>query len=228
MWKDENLSDELLHCTQSWKDKNPDWSYMFWTDDMLDTFIFENYNWFHEKYCSYEHNIMRSDTSRLFLIYHYGGLYVDVDIECIKPIDSLIDNECIFFYEYPDIKLQQSLYCEKIITSSVIYCEKNNPDIYNLLRKLLLPEIQTNDPNIYILSNAGGPIFLTKSIDKNKPKYKLIIKDNKHFENTDIISRHEMLKIRKDYKVDDDTYGIHWNLGSWIVGDSRLKYNSDK
>lgn len=30
----------------------------------------------------------KSDALRVFIMHHYGGMYLDLDIECFKPVDE--------------------------------------------------------------------------------------------------------------------------------------------
>ncbi|OYE04339.1 glycosyltransferase family 32 protein [Nostoc sp. 'Peltigera membranacea cyanobiont' 232] len=57
----------------------------------------QNYPCFLEVYDAYPYFIQRCDAIRYFLLYHYGGFYIDIDIEFLKPIDDLLeDYELIF------------------------------------------------------------------------------------------------------------------------------------
>lgn len=40
-----------------------------------------------------------SDYARFYLLYKYGGLYFDTDVEIIKPIDDIISNGCFMGFE---------------------------------------------------------------------------------------------------------------------------------
>lgn len=51
---------------------------LFWTDAAARKFIAENYAWFLVVYDSYPYPIQRVDAFRYFLLYHYGGIYVDL------------------------------------------------------------------------------------------------------------------------------------------------------
>lgn len=82
---------------QSVLDFHPDWEYYFWDEKQCRSFVQENYPWFLEVYDAYPYWIQRCDSIRYFLLYHYGGFYIDLDIEFLKPIDDLLeDYELIF------------------------------------------------------------------------------------------------------------------------------------
>lgn len=223
MWKDQDVPVEYTSYINSWKNHNPGWKYYFWTDEMLDDFIYKKYNWFYKKYSSYELNIMRSDAARLFLLHHFGGLYVDIDIECLKPIDTLIDSDCIMFYEYPERDLHSQLNCENIITNSILYCNKKYDTMKSIIKHLLLPVRKTNNINLDVIYNTG-PVFLTTAVDKLQCKDNITFKSNNHFEKYSKNKRHDLLRNNSSYETSRDMYGIHWNVGSWIVGESKFKY----
>ena len=81
-----------LKCIDSWKKFCPDWEIIEWNEDNYDTnkhhFVKETYD-----------NRMFShapDYARLDVVYHYGGVYFDTDVEVIKNIDDILYNEAFF------------------------------------------------------------------------------------------------------------------------------------
>lgn len=77
-------------CQQSWKDKFPDYEYKMWTDEDLDTFMKTNYPDDYEIYINYPENIMRIDMARYYILNTYGGIYADMDYECIRNFEEFI------------------------------------------------------------------------------------------------------------------------------------------
>ena len=53
--------------------------------------IKNHYPWFLDTYNNYKYKIQKIDAIRPFILYHYGGMYVDLDYECFKPFDDAID-----------------------------------------------------------------------------------------------------------------------------------------
>ena len=41
-----------------------------------------HYPWFIEQYDGYSQEIMRINAARYFILYHHGGIYLDIDMEC--------------------------------------------------------------------------------------------------------------------------------------------------
>lgn len=64
--------------------------YMLWTDASSREFIAEHYPWFLDTFDGYTYPIQRADAIRYFILYHYGGIYLDLDIGCLRPLDPLL------------------------------------------------------------------------------------------------------------------------------------------
>lgn len=89
MWKNNNIPQQWLMSSKSWKILNPRISYMFWTDHLLEKFISRTYPWLLKHYKAYAYNIQRADMARYVLLFHFGGLYADLDVECRTQLDYL-------------------------------------------------------------------------------------------------------------------------------------------
>lgn len=63
---------------------------MLWTDDKSREFIANEYPWFLSTFESYVYPIQRADAIRYFVLYHYGGVYLDLDVGCLRPLDPLL------------------------------------------------------------------------------------------------------------------------------------------
>ncbi|PCH41110.1 glycosyltransferase family 32 protein [Wolfiporia cocos MD-104 SS10] len=89
-WKSETLPEKWVDVSQGCRDMMPDYEYMLWTDASSREFIAEHYPWFLETYDGYKYPIQRADVIRYFILYHYGGIYLDLDIGCLRPLDPLL------------------------------------------------------------------------------------------------------------------------------------------
>ncbi|KAJ3568610.1 hypothetical protein NP233_g5605 [Leucocoprinus birnbaumii] len=89
-WKTETLPTRWQNVSQGCRDMMPDYEYMLWTDAGSREFIAEEYPWFLETFDGYKYNIQRADVIRYFVLHHYGGVYIDLDIGCLRPVDPLL------------------------------------------------------------------------------------------------------------------------------------------
>lgn len=87
IWLGSEVPESLKILQQTWIDHHIDrgWSYKLWTDD--DVAQIELYN--QEFYDASDNYGVKSDILRWEIIYRYGGVYVDMDYECLQPLDEL-------------------------------------------------------------------------------------------------------------------------------------------
>lgn len=90
-WKNDQVPDKFKDWPVSWKQNNKDWTYQLWTDDSNKALVEEVFPWLMPVYKKLARNVMRADLSRYVYMYHYGGLYADLDMECLQPISGLIN-----------------------------------------------------------------------------------------------------------------------------------------
>jgi glycosyltransferase involved in cell wall biosynthesis len=88
-WRDLNVPGDMARLARTWRDLNPHWHYKLWTDDENRELVEQCAPWFLPTYDGYPEEIMRVDAFRYFLMLHVGGVYVDLDFECLRPIDDL-------------------------------------------------------------------------------------------------------------------------------------------
>lgn len=70
----------------TWQQMHPDWQYVLWTDDNIkELFPLYNQTFFEES----EGMGVKSDLLKWEIIYRFGGVYADVDFECLQPLDQL-------------------------------------------------------------------------------------------------------------------------------------------
>lgn len=75
-------------CIQSWKKYCPDYEIICWNEDNFD--LTQN-AYMQEAYAAKKWAFV-SDYARLKVIYDNGGIYLDTDVELIKPLDSLLSH----------------------------------------------------------------------------------------------------------------------------------------
>lgn len=94
----------------SWRNHNPNFTYIFWTDDDNRKLIQDFYPWFLSTYDALPKTIQRVDASRIFYLHRYGGVYSDLDVQCLKPIDPLLrGHELVLGRMGPDYHYEHSI-----------------------------------------------------------------------------------------------------------------------
>jgi mannosyltransferase OCH1-like enzyme len=92
IWIGGQVPEKFKALMQTWKDKHPDWEYKLWTDEDIKNFSFLEPETFFSV-----HNLgSKSDIWRYEILYQEGGVYVDIDFECIQPLDQLVHAHSFF------------------------------------------------------------------------------------------------------------------------------------
>jgi mannosyltransferase OCH1-like enzyme len=73
-------------CIESWKKFLPDYEIKEWNEDNFDVNIIP---YTKEAYQARKYAFV-SDYARFWILYKYGGIYFDTDVEVIKPMDDII------------------------------------------------------------------------------------------------------------------------------------------
>ncbi|CAN6631898.1 mannosyl phosphorylinositol ceramide synthase Csh1p [Trichomonascus vanleenenianus] len=88
-YKTEAIPEIWNHTHATVVDMHPDYQYILWTDESARNFVKEHYSWFLPTYDAYPYPIMRADVIRYFVLYHYGGIYIDLDNGVTQKLDPL-------------------------------------------------------------------------------------------------------------------------------------------
>jgi hypothetical protein len=75
-------------CKNSVMAMNPEYTFKIWNGSMCKELISKRYPWFLQYYESFPSFIFKVDAIRLFILHFEGGIYMDLDIKCIKPIPT--------------------------------------------------------------------------------------------------------------------------------------------
>jgi len=80
------LSELNQKCISSWNKYLPEYEIKVWNEDNFDVNIIAYTKTAYKR----KQYAFVSDYARFWILYHFGGLYFDVDVEIIKPIDEII------------------------------------------------------------------------------------------------------------------------------------------
>ena len=75
-----------LKCIESWKKYLPDYEIKEWNEDNFDVNIIP---YTRDAYKEKKYAFV-SDYARFWILYHYGGVYFDTDVEVVKNLDDIL------------------------------------------------------------------------------------------------------------------------------------------
>ena len=76
----------MMNCINSWKKYLPDYEIIEWNEDNFDV----NSNLYVKEAYENKKYAFVTDYVRLLVLYNYGGIYMDTDVEIIKNIDVFL------------------------------------------------------------------------------------------------------------------------------------------
>jgi len=92
IWIGGKLPEKYHAWQQSWIKNHSDWLYILWDDEAIEKLDLDN----KELYKAAKSYSAKSDIARYEIIYRFGGVYLDMDFECLRPFD--IFHHCCDFY----------------------------------------------------------------------------------------------------------------------------------
>ncbi|MGJ1196374.1 glycosyltransferase family 32 protein [Sphingobacterium spiritivorum] len=93
------MSDLALRCIDSWRKYLPDYEMILWNEDNFDLHLFP---YAEEAYQAKKYAFV-TDVCRLYSLQEYGGLYMDTDVEILRPFsDTLLQHSAFSGFENND------------------------------------------------------------------------------------------------------------------------------
>lgn len=117
-------------CIKSWKKYLPDYEIIEWNESNFNINICP---YTQEAYQAQKYAFV-SDYARFWILYHYGGVYFDTDVEIIKPIDHILGKGAFMACEELNPQTPNHLY-PKIAAGLGLAVEAKNSIYKNILDK---------------------------------------------------------------------------------------------
>ena len=205
------LPDLALKCIASWRKYLPDYEIKEWNEDNFDVNIIPYTS---EAYKARKYAFV-SDYARFWIIYNYGGLYFDTDVEIIKPIDDIIERgpfmgrERVLGNNNPYI----------VAPGLGIGAEAHNSFYKKMLIKYEQLNFVFNKENTINVVDITTEEFVNSGmkLDKKVQQVEGIwIYPDDYFDPRDFYSAKKMY-------ITENTRSIHHYAASWIDGRTRLR-----
>ncbi len=123
-FSDDPYPAELKACMDTWKKVLPDYEFVLWDAKKLA----ECNNVFANEAVSVRKWAFAADFVRLYAVYHYGGIWLDTDVEMFKSFDPFLNDGMFIGREY--YVYRDNLWREyTMLTSHCFGAEKEHPFI---------------------------------------------------------------------------------------------------
>lgn len=191
-------------CIESWKKFCPDCEIKRWDETNIDV---NKYEFTKEAYKAKKFAFV-SDVFRTEILYNEGGVYFDIDVELIKPIDNILDADCVMGFETSNL-LNPGLFIASV---------KNNTDMEEILKIY-----QTTKFDVDKLMDLTVCEIFTKYYEQKGLKRKNTTQqiENTMFYSSEYFSPIDVITNKK--KITKNTYSIHWYNASWYTPKQKFK-----
>lgn len=205
----ESLAPYMKDAIQTWKDLNPEYDWKYMDDIEAAEFIKSEYGqeW-HDIFISLPVGVMRGDLWRYMIIYKYGGVYADLDTECLEPISiwMLEDKDFIVCPE------TSSHFCQWTFAATA-----GHPILKSVLdlikERLLKPEYGSP----HFVHTHTGPAIWTDGINNA-----LNIKVKNLIDDTDLLNLSDNAKLYKFHCYGKEQWRIfHFESVKHIYGSQK-------
>lgn len=139
----------FLEFAAGWRDLHPDWEYRLWSEGDLPLLHNQDLYDRAEELCPGFEGQLRSDVVRYELLLEYGGVWVDTDFECLRPIDGLLEDVgCFAAWEVQD----------RVVNNAILGCAPGHAFMARLVANLSASALSGRSIRP---SKISGPHYLT-------------------------------------------------------------------
>ncbi|OJD10367.1 hypothetical protein AJ78_08594 [Emergomyces pasteurianus Ep9510] len=90
-WKTNELPAKFEKWSRVCREKHHDWEWVLWTNDDNLNLVRKYFPWLEEAYLELPGEIYRADLSRNLYMYMFGGVYADLDTDCLHPTSAVFE-----------------------------------------------------------------------------------------------------------------------------------------
>lgn len=194
--KNKELPKAVQRSIESWKRILPDYEIRLWNEE---TFDVNSVPWVKECYeCGCGSYAYIADYVRLYVLYNYGGIYLDADQMVTKSLDPFLDNKMFVGMINPGE-----------IGWGLIGAEKGNPTIKALLDKMENKHYIKKDDSLNICNNIYATTAGVKEIYNFSPDVNLLQK----LDGLTIYPKMYFYPV-DEFHPTEDTHAIHLGMTS--------------
>lgn len=89
------LRQDYWRWSSSWRRLHLAWRYVLWGPMEVKQLIKEHYSWLFPTVDGYGSWIKRNDVAVWVILHHFGGVYANMDVEALRPLDPLLEGAAL-------------------------------------------------------------------------------------------------------------------------------------
>ncbi|XP_074658186.1 uncharacterized protein LOC141911124 [Tubulanus polymorphus] len=152
-WKDEMIPLKFKNSVNSVITNHPDWEYWFWTDAVAEDFMRKRFPSYIQLYRNYPKSINRANVIRYFILYEFGGVFADLNIMSLRPLDNLMKFHTFIIPEEHPFHTDIVFGFNRIPLIALMMSIPKHPILRSVIRRL--PEYASKRNSLY----TAGPMM---------------------------------------------------------------------
>ena len=153
-----DLPSYVKNCTETWQQNNPDFNYIYMSETECHKWLLENYDApYARAYDLLKHKAMKGDLWRYSIVNKLGGIYMDIDSVCRRPISEVIDYESNFV---TSLELEKN----SMFTQWGFGGQANNPILTNLTSYIIENVVDWPNNQNSLKTDLTGPVSFQKAV----------------------------------------------------------------
>ena len=160
-WKTKDVPAEWRPLAESWRRHHPDWEYRLWSDEECRQLVAERYPAHLPAYDGFGFGIQRADAARYLILHSMGGVYADLDIECLREMTPLIRDRS-FVAALEPVGHEKGLGETDVVCNAFMAAAPGEPVMAAAAAELLRTGLEASTPGEIVKST--GPLMLTRVV----------------------------------------------------------------
>jgi mannosyltransferase OCH1-like enzyme len=221
IYENPDIPEYLLEIAKTWKQYHPGWEYRFWDRLAIERFLEAVCPEYISLYKAFSFDVQRWDAIRYLILYYQGGLYADMDYECLEPLDALLyGSNCCMGLEPPANAVSFNM--PYIVGNALMASVPGHPYFERVIRDVF-SESNTSMPenknkSFHILETTG-PFMTTRIYDAYPSSEEItllsaeLIAPLTPAEVQQLLNGYETKEMEE--KI-EKAFAVHYFFGSWV------------
>jgi mannosyltransferase OCH1-like enzyme len=180
-WKTYDMNATHYELVMKMRQNNPDANHMFFDDEQILNFVGTVFPQYKDIFNGFPYKIQQIDFFRYLAIYHFGGIYLDLDMDIYRCLD-VFQNKTVCSFPIENYDITQNM----LIGNYAFYAPKGHPFIWHIIDTIVnAPNIDdvikerqmnhTDNPEHVMVYVTTGPELVTRAYNTylNRPRFEL-------------------------------------------------------
>jgi len=211
---EENIPNHLKENVKKVKEIMPTYNHIIWDDVSIQELLKKTGHL--NTYKKFKHLHQKVDFARYVILYEYGGIYLDMDVEMLKSLEPLIEEKMtdnisvIFSYINVDGLLDKT-FIKYTINNGTIICRRGSLFMKELVDNIRVDSFYNMFPKIISIGFTTGPRYVTAIYNNSLNKNSVKILEPTYLEpctfsgcnisnDTFLVHRHELTWFPKNFR----------------------------